>query len=116
MPDVPYKYSTEELDKMSTEKVKYLTVVESLLDQFKAEMLAKLKLRAERHPNDNILSCSVEDLMNYDLQPIIEHFNLEIEELYTARGFLGPKEIRKECVDVANMSFIEWMIRKIQEK
>jgi hypothetical protein len=100
----------------------FASTAEALLDLFKAEMLAKLQKRAAKHPDDNFLALSIEDLMNYPLAPIMEHMNLEIEELYVARAFPGKDQYtgkvedpKMEDVDVANMAFIEWAIRKVQE-
>ena len=95
-------------------KSNYPTTTEALLEIFKKEMLAKLKRRAKKHPNDNFLSMGVADMEVYPLQPILEHMNLEIEELYAARAFSGHKASMKEDIDVANMAFIEWALRKMK--
>jgi|SRR6267378_3519636 len=97
---------------------KYPTTAEKLLDLFKHEMLKKLQARQKKHPDDNFLSMSVEQIMNMDLRAIMDHMNQEIEELYVARAFPDKEKghtPEKEDVDVANMGFIEWAIRKMKE-
>ncbi len=90
-------------------------IAEILLEQFKQEMLVKLKRRAEKHPDDNFLSMGVADMVDYPLALIFDYMNEEVEELFTARAFSIPFDIMKEDVDVANMVFIEWALRKMRE-
>src|SRR6266566_623544 len=88
-----------------------ISQAEVLLNMFRDAMLDKLKLRAAKHPDDNFLTMSLEDMAKYPLDSITEHMNLEMVELFTARGFGGHAAARKEAVDVANMALIEWALR-----
>ncbi len=93
-----------------------ISQAEVLLNTFRDAMLDKLKLRAAKHPDDNFLTMSVEDMAKYPLDKIRDHMNQEIDELYAARGFGSAVEVRKENVDNANMNFIEWALQYAREK
>ncbi|MFS6744374.1 hypothetical protein WHL48_14460, partial [Staphylococcus aureus] len=58
-------------------------------------------------------------MADYPLQPILDHMDEEIGELRQARLLATSRyqsAVMKEDVDVANMAFIEWALRKMREE
>ena len=86
------------------------SVLEQKLDEFKAEMLAKFKLRAEKWGQASVTRDEF-DWRGYPLKPIETSFLNEIAERFPSPGEPPANKI-KEDVDVANMAFLDWALRK----
>lgn len=85
-----------------------MSELEKALDQFHALMLAKFHRRAERHPKDDV--CVDANFLRLTPSDIDRHYWAEIEERWAPGS--DPVAIASEDVDVANMAFLSWFVRK----
>jgi len=85
-------------------------LLEQKLDEFKEEMLAKFELRARRWGKASVTRDDF-DWAGYPLQSIQDSFLEEIAERFPESGEPRPDEV-SEDVDVANMAFLDWALRK----
>lgn len=86
------------------------SVLEQKLDQFKEEMLAKFRLRSNEWGKNSVTRDDF-DWRSYPLQDVQNRFLDEIAERFPDRQDPMPDEV-KEDVDVANMAFLDWAMRK----
>ena len=90
-------------------------ILEQRLDSFQIEQLTKFFNVRHKHPNDDVCDNNT-DWSKYDLWGIYVHLLEEVAEvrklLYNNSirsekpGNINFKQLRMECVDVANMAFI----------
>ncbi len=86
------------------------SVLEQKLNQFKGEMLAKFRLRADKWGKDSVTRDDF-DWRNYPLESIQDRFLHEITERFPDHDDATLDET-KEDVDIANMAFLDWAVRK----
>lgn len=80
--------------------------LDTLLEAFKEEMLAKFWARRDRHPR----SVTMDDFdwrTELDLKQIEEHMLEEMKEWLDAGAYRADED-----VDLANMAFLDWAARK----
>jgi hypothetical protein len=87
-----------------------MSTLERNLDEFKTEMLAKFRLRADRWGKASVTRDDF-DWSGFPLQSVRARFLEEIAERFPDSDDLTLDEM-EEDVDVANMAFLDWALRK----
>jgi hypothetical protein len=90
-------------------------VLRKKLDDFQIEQLTKFFNVRYKHPNDDVCDNNT-DWSKYDLWKVLDHLMEEIIEVCNLLYINAPdpkntekidfKQLRMECVDVANLAFI----------
>ncbi len=83
-------------------------MLERKLDEFKAEMLAKFEARKEQWGKNSVTSDEFE-WAHWPITDVEIRYKKEIVEREAAKT---QDEAMKEDVDVANMAFLDWAIRR----
>ena len=90
------------------------SLLEQKLEEFKQEMLAKFVLRADKWGKASVTRDDF-DWVGYPLESIREGFLGEIAERFPTKHDQALNEM-KEDIDVANMAFLDWALRKARAK
>ena len=97
------------------------SILEQKLDKFKAEMLVKLQQRKDRWKEDSVTRDNF-DWVSFPIEKVEEHFLDEVLERFPKlangipRQHLPESEKQAEDIDVANMAFIDWAMRKARKR